>query len=326
MSRQDLHRLVTDFVTPVKTVVHVDQTIAEALQVIRRRNINDKIIYFYVVNEENKLLGVVSTRKLLLNDPSRKITDVMDRSVICLSSSQTLKEALEFLESHHLLALPVVDEENRFLGVIDVDLYLEESIDVASSRLRTEVFQLIGMYVEEGKHFSLWKHYRNRMPWITCNLLGGISCAVISRFYELVLSKVIILAMFIPLVLTLSESISMQSVTQSIQMLRRKTIKVSYALQILFREIRIVALLGGTCGLGVGIVSLLWGEGFGPGIVIGSGIFFGVTISASLGAAVPLVLHIRAWDPKVAAGPVVLMFADVLTTAIYLTIASFFLL
>ncbi len=326
MTSQDLNRKVKDYVTPVKTVVPKDVTIDEALTIIREKNIHEKIIYFYVVDSAGKLLGVVSTRKLLLNKPDSKIESIMDKSVVCLSSTQTLHEALEFLDSHHLLALPVVDEENHFLGVIDVDLYLDESVDVGNARLRKDIFQLIGMTVEEGKGFNVLKNYMNRMPWITCNLFGGIACAIISNYFELVLSKVILLAMFIPLLLTLSESISMQSVTSSMQLLRHKNLTTQQSRTALLRDVKTVVLLSGTCGLAVGIVSLLWGEGIAPALVIGGGIFCSVIISSFIGASVPLLLHTLKWDPKVAAGPVVLMFADVLTTAFYLTLATAVLL
>lgn len=326
MNTQDLNRKVKDFVSPVKTVVSKDLTIDEALSSIRKKNIHEKIIYFYVIDTDNTLLGVVSTRKLLLNPPERKISEIMDKSVVCLYADQTLHDALEFLDSHHLLALPVVDEEHRFLGVIDVDLYLEDSVQVDSARLRRDIFQLIGITMEEERGFSLFKNYLNRMPWITCNLFGGIACAIISNHFEMVLSHVILLAMFIPLLLTLSESISMQSVTSSMQLLRHKNLTKFQCLRALYRDVKTVFFLSLTCGVLVGTVSLFWGEGTAPALVIGFGILISVIISAFIGAAIPLLLHFLRWDPKVAAGPVVLMFADVLTTAFYLTLATWALL
>lgn len=325
MTSQDLNRIVGDYVTSVKTVVRKESTIADALIQLRSRKIHEKIIYFYVIDEANVLLGVVSTRKLLLSPPETVIESIMDKSVICLKSSQTLHEALEFMDSHHLLALPVVDSEHRFLGVIDIDLYLEESVDIGSSRHRSDVFQLIGMTIEGERKFNLFKSYGNRMPWITCNLVGGILCALISAHYALVLQEVIILAMFIPLLLTLSESISMQSVTSSMQLLRHHKLTKSHCLTSLGRDFRVVSLISITCAVVVGVLSLFWEGGFGPALAIGLGILISVMISSFLGALIPLVLHYKEWDPKVAAGPVVLMFADTLTTAIYLSIATWLL-
>ncbi|MCB1084922.1 MAG: magnesium transporter, partial [Chlamydiia bacterium] len=169
------------------------------------------------------------------------------------------------------------------------------------------------------------KGYRSRMPWIFCNMFGGFACAVISRIFEIVLAKVLLLAMFIPLVLTLSESISMQSMTQSMQLIMKGSRRWSYIFSSLVREWQVVALLAVSSGLIVGSVSLLWGEGFGPGLIITFGIMISVYLTATIGSAIPLILHARKWDPRVAAGPVVLMFADVLTTLIYLSLGTWWL-
>ncbi len=326
MSHKDLTKPVSEYVVKVHTVIYADQTIEEALSELRKRHISDKIIYFYVIDPEGKLVGFIPTRTLLLAEPEARIGNIMQSAVISLKGSQTLREAMEFLESHRLLALPVIDDEGKFLGVIDVDLYLEESVDVARANRRSDVFQMIGLYVEEGKKFTPWKSYRSRMPWISCNIFGGMACAVIARVFELVLAKVLLLAMFIPLLLTLSESISMQSMAQSMQLLRRNKLSLKHAIQALLREGKVIGLLSVTCGLAVGAVSLLWGEGFTPALTISTGILVSVLISASVGSAVPLIIHSRNWDPKVAAGPVVLMFADVMTTTIYLSLATWWLM
>jgi magnesium transporter len=132
--------------------------------------------------------------------------------------------------------------------------------------------------------------------------------------------------MFIPLVLTLSESISMQAMTQSIQLIRSHPNCFSHVSGYLFREWKIIGLLAVSCGFLVGCVSLFWGDGIKPALTIGFGIMVSVSVSATLGLIVPLILHIRKWDPRVASGPVVLSFADVLTTFVYLTLATWWLL
>lgn len=326
MSERDLSKPLRDFIVPVRTTIHVDHTVEEALRYLRDKHITDEIIYIYVVDEHRKLLGVVPTRRLLLTEPEVPITEIMGTHLFSLKGDQTLQEAMEFLETHHLLALPVVDNNNHLLGVIDVSVYLEEKVDIASARHRSDVFQLLGMYVEEGKKATPWQGYRSRMPWIFCNMLGGFACAIIAVVYEVVLAKVLLLAMFIPLVLTLSESISMQSMAQSMQLLKKNTRRSKYTWACLLREWQIVALIAATSGMIVGSVSLLWGDGIVPGLTIAFGIMISVYVTSTIGSAVPLILHARKWDPRVAAGPVVLMFADVLTTLIYLSLGTWWLL
>ncbi len=325
MPQKDLSRKVKDCAHQVHTVLHSDQTIEEALTSLRRRKIDEKIIYFYVIDDEGRLQGIVPTRQLLLQDRHVTIKEIMVNSVVRLKEDQTLEEAMELLATHQLLALPVVDTRQRLIGVIDVQMYLEGSFEIADARHSSDVFQILGLTLEMGKKKSPWKNYRIRMPWILCNMAGGIACAAISFVFQVVLAKVLLLAMFIPLILTLSESIAMQSMTQSLHLVRQPTSTSKRLLHRILLEGKMVILLAATCGLAVGVISLLWGGGIAPSVTIASSLFVSISLSASAGAAVPLILYSRSLDPKVASGPVVLMFADVITTTIYLSLATWLL-
>ncbi len=318
---KDLQRFVKDCAAPTHTTLFVEQTIEEALEQLRNRTISEKIIYFYVIDYQYRLLGVVSARNLLLHPPQTLIKEIMQKSVVSLCAEETLQEGLEILDRYKLLALPVVDKEHHLLGVIDIDHYLEESLDVANAHRLRDVFQMIGVYVEEGKKATAWKGYASRIPWIGCNLLGGLACAVISRFFANVLTQFIILAMFIPLLLTLSESISMQALAHNIHFPQKR--KDWGFWKKIHKEWRVVALLGVTCGLCVGGVSLFWGEGFLPALTISIGIMLSTLLSAAFGVIIPVMLRS---DPKLAAGPVVLMLADIITTTIYLSLGSLLLI
>lgn len=327
MSQNDLQKKVGDFISPIRTVLQIDETVEEALKNIRKHRMPEKIFYLYVVDADRKLHGVVSTRSLLLSQPHQQMHELLERDVVSISANHTLKEAMEVLTGNRLLALPVVDEEGRLLGIIDIQLYLEEAVDVMKARKSsTDLFQVLGLTLEEGKTRSTWGTYKTRMPWIFCNMIGGIACAIISRIFEVVLIQVILLAMFIPLVLTLSESISMQSMTYSLQMLNRPKLSWRRMFFSIFSETKMVSFLAITCGFIVGGLSLFWGDGLPPAIAICVGIMISVTISGTVGAGIPLLLHAFKLDPKVAAGPVVLMFADVLTTTIYLGLSTWWLL
>lgn len=326
MIYKDLSRPVKDFASQVHTTLHEDHTIEDAMTSLRRRKIDEKIIYFYVVDDGGCLKGIVSTRQLLLSSRHSTIKEVMTHSVIRLKEDQSLEEAMELLSQHRLLALPIVDGGQKFLGIIDIQLCLEDSFDIADARHSSDVFQILGLTLEMGRKKSQWKSYRIRMPWILCNMAGGIICAAISFIFKAVLAKVILLAMFIPLILTLSESIAMQSMTQSLHLVRQPNITTRRIIQRIFLEGKMVIWLALTCGLSVGLISLLWGGGMGPSATIASSLFISISLSASAGAFVPLFLYARSLDPKFASGPVVLMITDVVTTTIYLSLATFLLL
>jgi magnesium transporter len=317
MTYQHLDRKVKTCMTQIKTVVYEDQTIEEALKTLRDKHISEKVLYFYVVDREYKLKGIVTTRDLLLKELETLISTITHHNVIVLNQDQTVKEAMQIMEVQRLLALPVVDDQNRLIGAVDVGVYLEEAVDVANTKKRVQIFQMLGIILEEGKQFSVLQSYRSRMPWIFCNMFGGIACAFISNMYSSVLERALILAMFIPLVLSLSESISMQSMTQSLSQITNKM-----TLMQMFKQSKLYLLLAVTCSTLIGSVALLWKDGHLPAVVIAIGILFSIVISATIGGVIPFVLHKAKLDPKVAAGPVVLMMADIITTIIYLSLAK----
>lgn len=325
-SSVDHIKLARDYAAVVETVIPLTSRVEEALTVLRQKNIQQKIIYFYVVDDRQKLKGVVSTRQLLLADPNHLIEEMMQDAVIKVHGSQTLQEVMQLFSFHSLLALPVVDEEERLLGMIDVQMMTNQSVDVGDLRSRSELFQMIGLTLEDEKKVPMLYLYRRRMPWILCNVFSGMICAIISRHYELVLGRYLLLAFFIPLVLTLSESTSMQSMTQSLLFLRRPRFVWKVACLRGLREWRLMILIGLSLAALVGGLSLFWGEGLWPSFCIGVGIFAGISFSVLFGIGLPVVLHKWKLDPKVASGPVVLMLADMITTAIYLGFASWLLL
>ncbi|MEM8628912.1 MAG: magnesium transporter [Chlamydiota bacterium] len=326
MTESDLQNSVDNYVVPVDTCLNVNDRIEDALKKIRIHSSTERALYFYAIDDEGKLVGTLSTRTLLLTDPTCFVGEVVQKKVVRLASTHTLEEAMKIFEKYHLLALPVVDAEGRLLGTLDIGLYMEGSFNVADARHRRDVFQMLGISVENGKKVSVFDGYRYRMPWLFCNMVSGLVCAVIANINETVLNEFLILAMFIPLVLTLSESVSMQSMTQSLQFLRRPKITLRYLCLQVKKEWAIVFFVAISSCFLVGALSLLWGDGLFASIIIGLSIFISVLISAGFGIVFPIFIHKTELDPKVASGPVVLMFADAFTTLFYLSFASWALL
>lgn len=326
MDFNKLHSPVSESVRPVKSLLSINQTVNEAVEQIRKAHSVDRsVVYFYVVDEAGRLLGVVGTRELLISPPETPLSLLINTKVRTIQGYRTMHEALILMQKFHLLALPVV-QNGKFMGILDIQNYFEESIQLGTAKKRAEIFQTMGFMLEEGAHQSTWQKYYSRAPWIFCNMFGGIACAIISGFYEIVLVKVIVLAMFIPLVLSLSESISMQSMTQSIHEINKHPHFWKQSLRYILHESKLFTLIALTCGIIIGLLSLLWGDGWGPAITIGSSIGISILVTAIVGALVPIVLHSFRLDPKIASGPVVLMCADIITTLIYLSLAFWWLI
>lgn len=305
--------------------LHVQQTIGEALTAIRQDPPEGRIIYFYVVDEENRLTGVVPTRWLLLNPPEKPVGDIMVREVITIPQQATVLDACEFFIFHRLLAFPVVDEEHKLLGVVDVELYTDELSDLDGKESNDDLFQLIGVHLADARQTSPVAAFRHRFPWLLTNIAGGIMAAFLAGVFEAELKQAVALALFIPVVLALAESVSIQSVSLALQGLRSKEPTARAILRKLRAEAVTGVFLGAASGLAVAAVALLWlGE---PRVVVCllGGIAGGVTCAALIGVAIPNWLRFFHRDPQVAAGPIALASTDMVTLLIYFSLARWML-
>src|SRR5262249_23763008 len=147
------------------------------------------------------------------------VADIMIRRVIALPARATVLEACEFFIQHRLLAFPVVDDAEKLLGVVDMELYTDELGQLGESSNRNDLFQLVGVHAADANRDSPWSAFRHRFPWLSCNLAAGILAALLSGVYQQELSRVVALAFFIPVVLNLAESVSSQSVSLTLQLL-----------------------------------------------------------------------------------------------------------
>jgi magnesium transporter len=305
--------------------LHVNQTVAQALEAIRRQAPEGRVIYFYVLDDDGRVQGVVPTRRLLLNPLDRKIADIMVREVITINSRATVLEACEFFTLHRLLAFPVVDNERRMTGVVDVELYTTELSDIDRSERNDYLFQLIGVHLTESQQTSPLLAFRRRFPWLLCNIAGGLLAAFLSALFEAELRQALALALFIPVVLSLAESVSIQSVSLALRLLQGQRPTWPTILGKLRSEVLVGLLLGGASAVVVALLAFVW---LGQAVIFLSllgGIAGGMGAAALFGVALPNLLHRLELDPQVAAGPIALAVADMLTLLIYLNLARWLL-
>jgi magnesium transporter len=316
---------VTSHMRTDVTRLFLSQTVSEALDWLRSHPPPGRIIYFYVVDADDHLLGVVPTRRLVLSPLDSRVADIMVHKVATLNARATVAEACEFFILHRFLAFPVVDDVGKLVGMVDVELYTDELREVSDASERDNLFQLIGVHLAGTEDRSPLFAFRQRFPWLGCNLAAGILAAVLSGLYEEVLSNVVALAFFIPVVLNLAESVSTQSVSLALQFLEghRPTWRV------MLPRLRDELLTGLMLGLGSGaimaLVAMLWlGKG-DVALCLAGGIAGGVAGAAVLGLIIPVLLRLFRLEPRVAAGPIALAGADVITILIYLNLARWLL-
>lgn len=306
----------------VQTHVNANQTIAEAIDELRSRAIDHTVIYVYAVDDDDRLVGQVSMRALLLSQPDARIHEVMTRDIERVTMDTSFDEALDLFAKTKLLALPVVNSEGNLVGTIDVEQYARESLERAEHERVRQVFQTLGLHIEHAAELTPWQSFRMRMPWLLCNIAGGILCALIAWRFEELLKAVVLLSFFLPLVLTLSESISMQALTLTVgSSPDGKPVRSPW--RILRNEAFTSVLLAVTSGTVVALVSLLWGIGPEGAFTMFTSVAASMVFASVVGGSVPMILHAMRLDPSVSAGPVTLVIADTATTLAYLSLGLF---
>jgi len=317
---------------PVITVARKDfaalsqrLSVKQALDEIRSHGIGEKIVYFYVVDDEGCLTGVVPTRRLLTASLDQPVSEVMIRRVVTIPEDAKILDALEFFVIHKLLAFPVVDHMRHIVGVVDVNLFTEEVFDLTEREHTEEIFELIGFQASQVRDASPVRAFRFRIMWLLATIASGTVCALLASAYEGTLAKTLVLAFFLTLVLGLGESVSTQTMTVTIQALRSASLSMRWYTRALRREAVTAVLLGSACGLAVGLIVWLWHWTVLAAVTIGVSIALVIVVACLLGLSIPTLLHSLKLDLKIAAGPMTLAMADIFTVVIYLSLAAILL-
>lgn len=301
--------------------INQNLTVGQALASIRSNPTVGRIIYFYVVDHEGRLCGVVPTRRLLLSALETAVADIMVREVVTIHESATVLDACELFATHRLLAFPIIDHKRRIVGVVDVQLYTEGRSELEAAERSDDLFQLIGVHLAEAQQAHPLSAFRGRFPWLLCNIVGGILAALIAGIFEEELKRTVALALFVPVVLGLAESVSIQSVSLTLQLIHGHTPTVALLFSKLKRELATGLLLGLASASCVAIAALLWLGDSRLALCLLVGITGGVTAAAMVGMAMPNVLRLLRRNPQVAAGPIALACADMITLVAYFSLA-----
>ncbi len=190
--------------------LRVEFTVQQALDAIRQQGVGEKVVYFYVVDEAECLLGVLPTRRLLISPLNQRLKELMITRVIALPHTATILDACELFVMHRFLAIPVVDEQRKILGVVDVGLFTQEVLDMGEPDQKDEVFEALGFRVAQVRTATPWRAFRLRFPWLMATISSGMVCAVLASAFALTISRSLVLAFFITLVLALSAPFRLQ--------------------------------------------------------------------------------------------------------------------
>jgi magnesium transporter len=315
-----LDHIRTDFL-----VLRQDWTVHETIERLRQSKLGDGIFYFYVTDEGERLTGVIPTRRLLISKADLRLSEIMVRRVVAIPHTASVFDACEFFVLHKFFALPVVDEQRRVIGVVDISLLTEEVLEVDESGQVEDVFEALGFHIAQLRNASPLTALRFRFPWLLATIASGMACAALSGAFQKTLSELLILAFFLPLVLGLGESVSIQSMAVTIQALRASKPTLRWYLSALRREATTAGLLGMASGSVVTLIVWLWRHNAGAALAIGGSVMLSLLTACILGLSIPSLLHALKLDPKIAAGPVTLAISDLATLLFYFGIATVFL-
>lgn len=322
--RQILGDPVTAHMRPDATRLRLGQTVGEALESILRDPRPGRVVYYYVVDEDGRLQGVVPTRRLLQSDRDRPLSEIMVNRVVAIPRAATVLDACEFFTLHKLLAFPVVDDERRLIGVVDVDLYTEELRDIDRRQESDDLFQLIGVHLTEAAQKDPRQAFLRRFPWLICNVVGGMLAALLADAYQDVATLALVTP-FIALVTAMAESVSIQSVSLALLTLQGRSPTWGTFARKLGFEVLVGIFLGAACGLLVGLVALAWKGSVRAGLSLFLGIAGGVMASAALGLVLPFLMKLLRRDPQVASGPIALSLSDMVTLFLYFNLGRWLL-
>jgi len=297
-----------------------DMSVESALAHIRATGVGEKIIYFYVADADDKLLGVVPTRRLLVNTLDKRICEIMVPNVLAIPHTATLLEACELFVLHKFLAFPVVDEQRHICGVIDISFFAAEVFEMSEDEPHDEVFEAIGLHVEQLRNASPAKAFRYRFPWLLGTIGSGTICAFLGGAFEATLTQAITIAFFLPLVLGLNESVAMQSMSLSLQALHANR-KLKWNIAGFRRELAVAFLLSLGAALLAGVIAWVWRKSMESALVLAATLLTSLIVAGVVGFSVPLLLRVGTRDPKIAAGPIALAIVDVLALLLYFTLA-----
>ncbi len=324
LSKETLHGPVDEHMRTDFVQLHPDLTVTQALDLILEKQPAGRIIYFYVADGDGRLLGVVPTRRLLLSPRDKRLSQVMIEPVIAIPRSATVLDACEFFILHKLLAFPVVDEERRIVGLVDVELYTRELSDLDRRESHDDLFQLIGVHATEAQQRSVPALFRRRFPWLLATLAGGLLAAVISDLYYGVASLSLVVP-FIPLVLALASSVAAQSVSLALQTLHGQRAAWATLLPRVGLELATGSMLGAACGLIAAAAVLSWKGDPAAALSLLGAIVGSAACAAGLGLAMPYLFRSLRRNPQVAAGPIALASADAVTLLVYFNLGRWLL-
>lgn len=277
--------------------------------------------YLYVIDEQKKLVGVVSYKDLLLGHLQDKIEVIMYSRVVKVDVQMDQEEVAKLISRYDFVSIPVIEEDETLVGVITVD----DIIDVVIQEANEDIEKLSA----SGKSIDfntkpLVAAYR-RLPWLILLLFIGLLSGSIISGFQATLEDVVALAFFMPMIAGMTGNTGTQSLAIVVRGLVSKDLDFKQVIKLIFRELWVGIIIGVTCGIIISIIAFVWQGSFTLGLVVGSSLLITLIIGTLAGTIIPVLLYKFKIDPAVASGPLITTINDILSLLIYFGIATMFI-
>lgn len=311
------------------TIEYVDlkkeMTVGEAILSIKKNGFDKETINTcYVIDSNRKLEGVVSLRKLILSDDLLKIKDILDKEVISINTNDDQEEVANLFKKYGYYVMPVVDNENRLVGIITVDDVLE----VIDQETTEDIQKMAAMQPSEKEYLktSNWELAKNRIPWLLILMVSAAFTGGIIRKFEVALQSVMILAVFIPMIMDTGGNSGSQSSTLIIRSLALGEVSPRDLLKVMWKELCVSSIVGIVLSL-INFIRIYYIEktDLRISITVSLTLFFTVVLAKVVGGVLPMIAKKMNLDPAIMAGPLITTVVDAVALIIYFTIAISFL-
>ncbi|NQV14409.1 magnesium transporter, partial [bacterium] len=313
--------------------LHEDTTVGEAIASIQNQDEQEMVFYLYVIDERQHLVGVISLRDLITSKPNKKLSQMMITNVHAVQPLTDQEEVAHIVSQYNILAVPVVDDGNKLMGIITVD----DVIDVIREEATEDFLQMAGAGRDRDILMkSAFSNAKTRVPWLFASWIGGMLVASIITTYEETLGQVLALMAFLPIIIGMAGNVGTQTATIVVRGIATGRVAPATALYVVIKELQVGFMLGSLYGILLGGSGYLLGlmgymdigvmTAFELGITIGVAIILAMATAAFVGAMVPVVLNRINLDPAVATGPFVTTSVDILGVVVYFIVAGFFIL
>jgi magnesium transporter len=310
--------------------VRPEMTVDEAIRYLRKqaREKVETLSYTYVLDAHQRLLGVVSFRQLFSARGDTHVSEVMVTDLVTVPEEMDQEEVGRIFAQHDLVAVPVLDADGVMKGIVTID----DIVDVVEEEATEDIQKLGGMQALDAPYLQvgLWDMVKKRAGWLTVLMIGEMFTATAMGYYEHQISRAVVLALFVPLIISCGGNSGSQASTLVIRALALNELRLKDWRRVLGRELKAGLALGLILGV-IGVLRIvLWPDAaevysehyVGVGLAVGASVAGVVLWGATMGAMLPLLLHRAGFDPASASAPFVATLVDVTGLMIYFSVAT----